>query len=110
LVSTSEDAVGDAPILTHVTVRVPVARERVQCLLATAFEGVREPLTDEGVRLRDALEDRVHILNHAAVIRGLEVLAQKYPERMAEIINDEDDAETADVFLQVCLFGEILYG
>lgn len=41
---------------------------------------------------------------------GLEYLAAKYPDRIAEIVNESGDAETADVFLQACLFKDVVYG
>lgn len=41
---------------------------------------------------------------------GLEYLATRYPNRIAEIVNEGGDAETADVFIQACLFKEIVYG
>lgn len=40
---------------------------------------------------------------------GLETMAKKCPEHFADIIEDNIDAETADVFIQCCLFGEIVY-
>lgn len=42
--------------------------------------------------------------------RGLDVVAEKYPNRLFEILDENGDAETADVFLQCCLFGEVVYG
>lgn len=122
-----------------VTMQVPLPRERVQDVLVTAFEQacnywyrdleavvperqvklkgddldsywhVREPLTDEGVRFAD-VDGGVHVLNRAKLLEGIRKLAETHPARLAEIINEDDDAETADVFLQVCVFGEVVYG
>ena len=53
-----------------------------------------------------------HILNRFKIALGLEGLAQK-PElnwHWNDILNEDDDCDTADVFLQECLFGEIIYG
>lgn len=41
---------------------------------------------------------------------GLDWLAKSSLGRISEIINDEGDADTADVFIQACLFQEIIYG
>lgn len=41
---------------------------------------------------------------------GLDYLSQKYPSRIAEIVDESGDAETADIFLQACLFKDIVYG
>ena len=40
---------------------------------------------------------------------GLEVLATYYPRHFADLVNENADPITADVFLQCCLFGELLY-
>ena len=41
---------------------------------------------------------------------GLKVLAEKHHTVLADILMEEGDADTADVFLQCCLFGEVVYG
>jgi hypothetical protein len=51
------------------------------------------------------------ILNLEAIKRGVEALSK--PENshiLNEIIDENDDADTADCFLQLCLFGEVIYG
>lgn len=42
--------------------------------------------------------------------KGLYEFAKKYPRHFKNFVNEEDDAETGDVFLQTCLFGEVVYG
>jgi len=42
--------------------------------------------------------------------RGLHVMAEKYPRHFSAMMTENDDAETGDVFLQCCLFGELVYG
>jgi hypothetical protein len=43
---------------------------------------------------------------------GMQTLANKYPRQMAEIVSEGGgvDVIVADVFLQCCLFGEVIYG
>jgi hypothetical protein len=48
-------------------------------------------------------------LDLKSIGRGLEVLATKYPRHFADLINENTDAITADVLLQCCLFGELIY-
>ena len=50
------------------------------------------------------------VLDGAAIERGLGVMANKYPRHWRSIVEDNQDAMTADVFVQCCLFGEIVYG
>lgn len=122
------------------TVSVPVTREQVQRALTSALEGganywyddleavvstrqvklkgddldsywhLREPLTEEGVRLRDVETDTLHILNRLAVHRGLDLLASIRSDIVAEIIGDHGVSdETSDIFLQLCLFDCVHY-
>lgn len=49
------------------------------------------------------------VLNREAITKGLQVFADKYPHLYSEFINENDDANTADVFVQCCLFGEEVY-
>lgn len=45
-----------------------------------------------------------------AIKKGLAVMAEKYPKAFADFINENDDAETGDMFLQCVCFGEVIYG
>lgn len=50
------------------------------------------------------------MLDLAQIYLGIQKMAEKYPQHFANFIAENDDAETGDVFLQCCLFGEIVYG
>lgn len=41
---------------------------------------------------------------------GATIMAEKYPQHFADILNENSDATTADVFIQCVLLGEIVYG
>jgi len=45
--------------------------------------------------------------NVTAIRRALENMPTQH---LTNFLNEDDDAETADVFIQTCLFGEIRYG
>lgn len=49
-------------------------------------------------------------LDRAALERGLQVMSDKYPHHFGDFMSENDDAITADVYLQCCLFGEAIYG
>lgn len=115
---------------TAVTVPVKVThtfdRERIECLLISAFEGgsnywikwaqpvqggdIYDAAFDYGVRIRADGEPHSRLLNLTAMAKGLQDMADHWPNHMADILNGNDDATTADIFLQVCLFGEVVYG
>lgn len=51
-----------------------------------------------------------YFLNLETIQKGLELMAKEYPYHMKNFIEENEDAETGDVFLQLCLFGEIVFG
>jgi hypothetical protein len=61
-------------------------------------------------RVLDDDNAKIHLLDRQKVINGLNWLAAYHSHRVFEIVEETGDAETGDVFLQACLFGEIVYG
>ncbi len=55
-------------------------------------------------------EDQVHIIRQANIMVGLQKMASQRPTQFADIINENDDAGTADIFLQLVALGEEIYG
>lgn len=49
-------------------------------------------------------------LNREKLIAGLQVMATKYPKHFLNVLQENADAETGDVYLQCCLFGDIVFG
>lgn len=41
---------------------------------------------------------------------GLELMAKKYPRHFFDFLQENEDAVTADVFLQLCVFKDLIYG
>lgn len=60
--------------------------------LTDAETGERYELTLEGAR------------------KGLVLMAEKHPRHWKDLVSDNMDAETADVWLQLSVFGEIVFG
>jgi len=50
------------------------------------------------------------LLDLGTIRYGLQVMADKYPRHFQDLLNDNDDAITGDVFLQCCLWGEVVFG
>lgn len=55
-------------------------------------------------------KDRGFHLDMARIKKGFTVMAKKEPSHFADFIAENDDQTTADVFLQCCLLGEVIYG
>lgn len=49
-------------------------------------------------------------LDMDAIERGLQVMADNFPNAFAEILTENDDSETGDILLQCCLFEDVIYG
>lgn len=49
-------------------------------------------------------------LDREALLRGLQTMSEKFLTHWTRFINETEDAETGDVFIQLCLFGDIIYG
>jgi hypothetical protein len=41
---------------------------------------------------------------------GLTVMATRYGKHFQDMMDDNGDADTADVFIQCCVFGDLVYG
>ena len=50
------------------------------------------------------------VLNLNTIREGLKTFAVKYPSHYAEFLKENEDATTGDVFLQCCLFREVVFG
>tara|TARA_R110000824_G_scaffold31342_11_gene102161 strand:+ start:1750 stop:2163 length:414 start_codon:yes stop_codon:yes gene_type:complete len=48
-------------------------------------------------------------LHRGHLKRGLQLLVDKHPGHFADVISEHEDASTGDIFLQLCLFGEVIF-
>ena len=119
-------------------VRIP--NQKIQDLIVTAVEGGSNywakfvfpkdykqkcqnyseiPFNNDNIEVYDIETDELlGYLNRASIKVGLQLMADRkdmkgkvVPSRhFKAIATDNDDAETADVFMQLCVTGEITYG
>lgn len=71
------------------------------------------PLNEGGAVIISVPEDddgKKYTLDLNAVKKGLKVMAKDYPRHFTDFVKENDDACTGDVFLQCCLFGEVIFG
>lgn len=50
------------------------------------------------------------VVTTAMVERAIKDFATKEPRAFADFISENDDANTADTFLQLCVFGKTIFG
>lgn len=73
-------------------------------------EGHDEP-EDEGKHPFMPKTARTERLDRESIARGLQKFAQGVnAQHFGNWMSEQDDAITGDVFLQLCLFGEVIYG
>lgn len=68
------------------------------------------PLNGGKLVIIDDEEDKTYDLTLEKIERGLVLMANESPDHFADIVNEKGDNATADVFLQYCLLGQIIYG
>ncbi len=80
--------------------------------LEIEFEHIELPLKGGSLTISDRETEggETYTLDKEACLRGLKVMAEMYPRHFADWRDENDDAITADVYLQCCLFGDIVYG
>lgn len=50
------------------------------------------------------------LVDIGTIRHGLQVMADKYPRHWQDVLDDNEDAITGDVFLQCVLWGEVVFG
>ncbi len=73
---------------------------------------ISAPLSNGGsvvITARDG--DEGGTLNLKTIKRGLTVMAKEFPRHFGDLLSEDSwDAETADVLLQCCIYGKVIYG
>jgi len=131
---------GSTEITTTITTTHAITDHRLADLLCTALEGgvgywaqivetekgagdgkpwgdeytpsyISCPFSTGGfIKFKDTESDDTWTLDRAAMERGLKRMAEKTPAHFADFINENADATTGDVFLQLCFFEEVTFG
>ena len=120
----------------QVTTTTEISDERISNLLCSALEGgsnywynlveyinpnnvecqhkhLELPLIEGcGIMIGDIEDDEEApiLLNREAMQKGLKIMGEKYAWHLKAFLEENDDAETGDVFLQCSLFGSIVFG
>lgn len=55
-------------------------------------------------------EKKVGRLTRRTCVKAMRLMAKHHPHHLSNLIHENDDAETADVFLQLAVLGEVVYG
>jgi hypothetical protein len=66
-----------------------------------------------GFKITDQQEDgtkKRYTVSPAKVKKALSLMSSRYPKHFADMFTEDTDTNTGDVFLQLCVFGEVIYG
>jgi hypothetical protein len=116
----------------EVTTVVPISEKRLMDLMCAAWEGgsnywascvahnreqvgcqwvFEVPFHPEGeVTIQDIEDGDTFVLNLQKIQAGLQAFAKQYPRHFMNFLDENEDAETGDVFLQCCVFGRVELG
>jgi len=108
-----------------------IPASRLSDLLTGALEGgsnywyiIEDEILAKGISRKDFAFPHIEIpftegcaliicgkrLDWDSMQKGLQIMYDKYNRQYLDFVYENDDAETSDVFLQCCLFGEIVFG
>lgn len=113
-----------------VTVKTDVPFERLHNMLISAFEGgsnywiksiERKYCNVEctynssvpfvgGTLIVTSHDGKTGKLTINTLVGGIALMSEKHPRHFSDLMNENDDATTADVFVQLAAFGEVVYG
>lgn len=101
---------------------LPVPRSKMARYIATrpdkAYCWYDDPAIYDAGFLVDIVErsetegkpDKTHRCNAAHLRRAFKLMAERYGEAFGEFMSENEDAITADAFLQCLALGEVVYG
>lgn len=112
--------------MKNITFNVTLPSQRIVDLFITACEGGSnywcKELTPVG-RSKDSYQamlsgftviefegEKKRRVTVAAINNALRLFPVVCPQAFADLVAEQEDAETADQFLQLCVFGEVIYG
>lgn len=84
--------------------------------LGRVFRHIDYPLSEGGAlivsdsKVSENGKVRTARLDWSKIQAGLVLMAKAYPRMFGDWLAEKDDANTGDVFLQLCVFGELVYG
>ncbi len=62
------------------------------------------------ILISDIESNKQYKIDLGKLKEGIESMSAKFPRHFRNFIQDNYDAETGDVFIQCCVFGDIIYG
>lgn len=74
------------------------------------LESREEAIVEDNEDFDDRNRPKQYTLTGEKLKAGLQIIADKFPHHMADIMSGNADATTGDVIIQCALFNDIIYG
>jgi hypothetical protein len=55
-------------------------------------------------------KEKKHKVTKTKIKNALRLMAKNYTNHFNDMLNENTDAETGDIFMQLCVFGDVIYG
>ncbi len=94
----------------QVTLVKPWLTEMPKCGVVWYGNPERNIFAEESFEVALETDEGRKLLTRETVQKGLELMATLHRDHFNDLVNENDDATTSDVFLQLCLFEEVVYG
>lgn len=110
--------------ITTINLSIPITVNRIADLLACSIEGgsnywaaFSTPHNDFydlahiewELIVHDKFTNKLYILTLQRLHNALHIMALSYPTHLKEFLNENEDAQTGDILLQLATFNSLLY-
>jgi Asp-tRNA(Asn)/Glu-tRNA(Gln) amidotransferase C subunit len=82
----------------------------VQKKLSKGYYNIEGGIVDEKLFAEDKQEALLGYVDMNSILEGISITKEDYPEVWENILLEQYDANDADIFLQLCVMGEIVFG
>jgi hypothetical protein len=82
----------------------------VQKKLSKGYYNIEGGIVDEKLFAEDKQEALLGYVDMNSILEGISITKEDYPEVWENILLEQYDANDADIFLQLCVMGEVVFG
>lgn len=76
----------------------------------TASERFYNDMMENGFRLKDGTDGKIYEIKSSAFPEALKIMHEKFNHHFTDLKDENTDAITGDVFLQLLVFKDVIYG
>jgi len=81
----------------------------IDCLVNRVWEAVQNGAEVPVFDAEDP-EEKLGVISKKSMANAVKLMIKDYPNHLGDVLTEQDDAETGDVFLQLAVMGDIVFG